>query len=478
MRPFAVQQIQRFSADLTLLGDKSIAHRALIISALSSGRVRIENFPASNDCLATFSALKKLGVRIKKEKPESKASFFTPLKGVEKYHLYKQGLLTGFTLTVCGRGLSGLKKAGAPISAGESGTTFRLLLGVLAGQPFKTKLTAAGSLSLRPMRRVTVPLRMMGAKIKSSRFKVQGSRSDECPPIIIEGGRLRGITYHLPVASAQVKSAILLAGLYAKSRTTVIEPVRTRDHTERMLKLFKADIKRSKKEISLCPGRKLVSPGGIYIPADISSAAFFMVLAAILPRSQVIIRRAGLNPLRAGIIRALKKMGAKIKSEVSSRQPRKFEPAGSIKVSSSKLQGVTIRRTEVPSLIDELPVLMVAACLAKGRSVFEGVGELRVKEADRIKSMLDNLKKMGADIKTAKAGKSEKIIIHGKGKLIGAKVKSFGDHRTAMSMIVAGLAAEGRTLIDDISCIDKSFPGFIRLLTKGTQESSHPNSCS
>jgi 3-phosphoshikimate 1-carboxyvinyltransferase len=282
----------------------------------------------------------------------------------------------------------------------------------------------------------------------------------------------------MPVASAQVKSAILLAALYPGGKTQVIEPVKTRDHTERMLKLFHADIKHKGNKIVIRGGRPLVSPRRIYLPGDISSAAFFMAAAAILPHSRLAIRNTGLNLSRMGVVRVLKRMGADIKiknlrhkdwrirQEVwrKSSKSKNFEPMGDILVKSSKLKGVIVKRAEIPSLIDELPVLMVAACFARGRTVLEGVQELRVKETDRIRSLCANLKKMGADIRSIKSKTGEKILIRGPVQLKGASVRSFGDHRTAMSVAVAALAAKGKTCLDDISCIRKSFPGFVPTL--------------
>ena len=429
--------------EIFLPGDKSIAHRSIIISAISHGITKIENFPANKDCLSTIRAFKKLGVRI------TKASS---------------------AVTVNGAGLLGLKKHKGSILLGDSGTTLRLILGVLAGQNFGAKLVAGQSLSQRPMLRVTKPLRMMGAVIKS-KVRREKAKIEEYPPITIKGGDLKPITYRMPVASAQVKSAILLAGLYAPGITRVIEPVRTRDHTERMLELFKADIKVHKNIIVINGGRELVSPGTLTIPGDISSAAFFIVLAAIMPDSRLLIKNLGLNPLRTGIIRVLKKMGAKIQVSGVRCQVSGTEPIGDILVKSSALKGTIVRKEEIPSLIDELPILMVAAANAKGKTVFEGVSELRVKETDRIKSMFHNLKRMGAKIEISTIDHRpsttkpiESIVIEGVKQLKGAKVRSFGDHRTAMSMVIAGLSASGKSKIDDISCIDKSFPGFLKVL--------------
>ncbi|MDI6606112.1 MAG: 3-phosphoshikimate 1-carboxyvinyltransferase [Candidatus Omnitrophota bacterium] len=441
MKPFVIQPFSRFRGKILFPGDKAIAHRAAILSSLAKGVTIIGNFPLNKDCLTTVEALKQLGIKItlKSQRKES------------------------CVLRVCGKGLKGLKKSPRPIFSGESGTTLRLLLGVLAGQGFKVRLVAARSLSRRPMLRITRPLRMMGAVIHAQRTTHNAQR-EEYPPITIEGARLKGISYRLPVASAQVKSAILLAGLFALGKTRVIEPVRTRDHTERLLKLFKAGIKPKENTIVIENGRELVSPKKIFIPGDISSAAFFMVLAAITPRSRIRLKKVGLNPSRCGIIRVLKRMGADIRVNNGNLRNAGVEPMGEIIIKSSKLKGVIVKREEIPSLIDELPILLVAASLAKGRSEFRGVAELRIKEADRIKSMLFNLRKMGADITVCGKPPSERIVVRGVGRLNGAGLSSFADHRTAMSTIVAACSAKGNSSIDDISCIDKSFPGFIPLL--------------
>jgi len=302
---------------------------------------------------------------------------------------------------------------------------------------------------------------MMGAVINAKR-QTPNAKPEEYPPITIIGGNLKGITYKIPVASAQVKSAILLAGLYAKGMTKIIEPVPTRDHTERMLKFFRAGIKINKKAITLGGNKKLISPKKIYVPGDISSASFFIVLGLILPKSKITVKNISLNPGRIGIITVLKRMGADI--QVTKSQSHKVtgaEPMGDLSIRSSSLKGAIIKKQEIPFLIDELPILMVSACFAKGRSVFEGIGELRVKETDRINSMLKNLGKMGADIRVIKKQGSESIVIQGGKGLKGAALQSFGDHRTAMSVIIAALAAEGKSCIDDIGCISKSFPGFL-----------------
>ena len=520
MRFFSVRHASCVKGEILLLGDKSIASRAIIISAISCGKTTVENFPPNKDCLYTIKTFKNLGIQITHQKVKSLpldpsfkcigGSTLSGFKGIGRT------TLRGKTITVFGNGLCGLKKPKGPIFLGDSGTTLRLALGVLAGQNFAVTLTAGKSLSVRPMLRVTAPLRMMGAEIcarhiPKTKNLTPNTKFEEYPPLTIKGGYLNPLTYKIPFASAQVKSAILLAGLYAKGKTCVIEPAKTRDHTERMLRLFKAGIKfssarntkalRKKNKISngvnqntiAIEGKKeLVSPGRIFIPGDISSAAFFMVLGTILQNSRILIKDISLNPSRIGIIKILKRMGADIRITNYQLPITNYEPMGDLLVKSSSLKGTIVKKEEIPSLIDELPILMVAACFAIGKSVFEGVEELRIKETDRIISMSENLKKMGADIRVlsatsrggsssairiggcadvcgaknfgGKTAKSEKIIIQGGRTLVGATVKSFGDHRTAMSMIVAGLAAEGKTRIDNITCINKSFPGFLNIL--------------
>lgn len=445
MKTFLVRPAACAKGEIYLLGDKSIAHRAVILSAISLGKTVIVNFPVNVDCFSTINILKKLGVKIICNTSRNNKNI---------------GIITVF-----GVGLYGFKKTNSPIFIGDSGTTLRVLLGVLAGQDFKVKLVAGSSLSKRPMLRVTAPLRMMGADIKARRRIVsEGRRFDEYPPITIHGGNLKAISYKIPVPSAQVKSAILLAGLYAKGLTRVFESLKTRDHTERMLKLFKAKIEIKHNEIIIKGDNELITPKRISIPGDISSASFFIVLAAILPNSHIVIKNVGLNPLRLGLVRVLKRMNVDIKLLHHRYNLTGSEPAGDIIVRYSKLKGVIIKAKESPSLIDELPILMVAACFSKSRTILEGVRELRVKETDRVRSMTENLAKMGANIKAVKSSGFEKIVIEGKGALHGAKVKSYGDHRTAMSMVIAGLNSEGSTIIDDVNCISKSFPNFLDII--------------
>lgn len=440
-KPLLIKPVTGLKGELALSGDKSIAHRCIILASLSKGKTVLKNFPFNKDCLLTISVFKKLGIKIKEEPLVSQ-------------------------VTVFGKGLYGLKKPKGPVLVGDSGTTLRLILGVLAGQDFVVRLVTGKSLAHRPMLRVTQPLRMMGGIIKSKIKEQKSKKIEEYPPITIKGGKLKSITYKMPVASAQVKSAILLAGLYTPGITRVIEPVRTRDHTERSLKLFKAKIKFKQNKILIKGNQELVSPHNIYIPGDISSGSFFMVLASILSNSRILIRNIGLNPTRAGIIKVLKRMGANIEVVRSPSSVVLYEPMGDILVKSSRLKGTIVKKEEIPTLIDELPILIVAASVAKGKTVLEGVEELRLKETDRIRSCLTNLNRMGAKIKVFKVSGSEQIVIQGAGYLQGCCVRSFADHRTAMSMVAAGLVAAGRTTIDDITCINKSFPNFLTSLKK------------
>ncbi len=433
MKPWVVKDKFIPRGRINFPGDKSIAHRALILSALSKGKSIINNFPLHDDSLATLYALETLGVKIQR---------------------------SGQQLLIWGRGGLGLKRPKKSIFVNNSGTTLRLLCGLLSGQNFKSKLTVGKYLKQRPMARVNIPLRLMGAKISAKKIGRQ-----EYPPLNICGQKLHGISYFSPVASAQVKGAILLAGLSARGKTEVRELLLTRDHTERMLKVFGANLSVKKNKITLTPGRELISPGKIYIPGDISSAAFFMVLTTIIPGSRIIMQKVSLNPGRLGIIKLLKRMGADIKIEIIRAQSLKnFEPLGNLIVKSSKLKGVNVSKGEIPFVIDELPILMVAACFAKGRTTIHGANELRVKETDRINSMVSNLKSMQAQIQVHKISGQENIVIQGQGWLCGAKLKSCGDHRTAMSMIVAALAARGESELDDVNCINKSFPGFLDTL--------------
>lgn len=402
--------------------DKSISHRAVMLASISKGATRIKNLLMGEDILRTMEAFKAMGVRID----------------------------VAADVVVHGVGMRGLKKPEDSLYLGNSGTTMRILPGILAGQDFEVVLTGDDSLSNRPMSRIVEPLRMMGAD-------VSGRGTDEIyPPLKIKGKALKAIRYKSKIASAQVKSCILMAALYADGVTAVSEPVKSRDHTERMLNEFGVRCRSSRLGCEISGPAELKSPGNIEIPGDISSAAFFMVAGCILPDRKIVLKNVGLNPTRTGIIDILKKMGAAISLPCG-------KDSGDIIVESSRLRGVTILPKDVVRAIDEIPIIMVAACFSKGTTVIKGIGELRVKETDRIRSMVTNLQKIGADIKVATG---EKILIKGGSLLHGAKVSSFGDHRTAMSMLIAGLAIKDNVEVTGLECINKSFPDFEKLLTK------------
>ncbi len=403
--------------------DKSIAHRAAIFAALSKGKSQIVNFPDSADPQSTLDCLRQLGVSIEEA----------------------DGILY-----IEGRGLFGFDAPSEPLGCGNSGTTMRLLAGVLAGQPFDSVLTGDKSLRSRPMERIANPLREMGADI---------SLADGTAPIQITGGQtLQGMTYRLPVASAQVKSCVLLAGLHAEGETTVVETTPSRDHTERMLGMDVVEIG-GERHLSVRGGQQPVS-GTWAVPRDISAAAFLLVAASITPYSNVEMRGVGLNPSRAGIIDVLQAMGASI--DISEEREHSFEPLANLDVRSSKLQGVTIDGPLIPNLIDEIPVLAVAATQAEGRTEIRDAEELRVKETDRIEAIATNLRALGAEVETFDDG----LAIEGPQELSGATVSSFHDHRIAMASAVAGLVASGKTTISDADAAAISFPAFFDTLSE------------
>lgn len=400
--------------------DKSISHRAAIFAALADGTSEISGFLEAEDCLSTLKCLRGLGVEIE-----------GPQKGKVK---------------VYGHGPEGLKEPEDVLDAGNSGTTMRFLLGVLAAQPFYAVITGDRSLRRRPMARVAEPLRQMGAQI-------WGREGGNLAPLSIKGGNLRPIEYTLPVASAQVKSALLLAGLHAEGQTIVREPVPARDHTERMLEYCGVKIKKEDREITIY-GRQRIEPFKIHIPGDFSAAAFFLVAACIHPQAEVVIRNVGLNPTRTGLLTVLQDMGAEI--EVTREGLSAGEPYGVIRARSSSLKGTKIGGALIPRLIDEIPVLAVAAAVAKGSTVIRDAAELKVKESDRITTLAVELRKMGAKIETLPDG----MVLEG-GNLKGAVVDSHGDHRLAMALAVAGLIAEGETVIRGAECMSISYPGFL-----------------
>jgi len=422
-----IMPAKKITGELTVPGDKSIAHRALMIGALARGSSRIKGLPESDDCNYTAKAFRDMGINI----------------------IEKDGVTT-----VEGCGLHGLKDPRHPLYVGNSGTTMRLLAGILAGQDFKSTLTGDAGISARPMRRIVEPLSMMGVKISAA-------RGGEYPPLTIAGGEVRPITYKSKIASAQIKSAVLFAGLYSKGITKVIEPVRSRDHTERMLKYFGAKVRISGKSVSIKGGSELKARA-LEIPGDISSASFFMAAAALLKDSNLKIRNVSINPTRTGILKVLSRMGSDVR--IINKKIGAPEPSADIIVKYSRTRGITITKDMVPSIIDELPVIFVLASLSRGVTVIEGVQELRVKETDRITSMQKGLKAMGADLKV----EGDNIVIDGRKSLKGAMLQSSGDHRTCMALSVAALTAEGYSEIEGAESVSKSFPAFFATLFKLT----------
>ena len=425
---FKVTKSSTITAELTVPGDKSISHRAIMLGALTNGTCVITNFLEGEDCLSTMEAMRKLGVQIEHPEP-----------GTVVVH----GCRGRFTAPE------------SDLDCGNSGTTVRLLSGILAAQPFRTRMAGDASLSQRPMRRVMQPLSQMGARLSA-----EGSR--ETLPLVIDGGPLTGIRYEMPHASAQVKSAVLLAGLFASGKTTVVEPAPSRDHTERMLEYFLVRTIREGNEITIHGGQTLESRD-FKVPGDISSAAFWLVAAAAKPGSSLLIDNVGLNSTRTGILAVLVRMGARLREiEVVNEG----EPSGVIEITGAKLTGTVIEGDEVPNVIDEIPILAVAAALAEGKTIIRGAKELRVKETDRIAAIATNLRAMGVEVVEYDDG----MEITGGAKLRGAKLDSFGDHRIAMAFAIAGLFADGETIIDRVECVATSYPNFeetLRLVRSG-----------
>ncbi|MEH6627098.1 MAG: bifunctional prephenate dehydrogenase/3-phosphoshikimate 1-carboxyvinyltransferase [Motiliproteus sp.] len=408
--------------EIRVPGDKSISHRSIMLGALANGVTEVEGFLEGEDSLATLQAFRDMGVVIE-----------GPYQG---------------SVTIHGVGINGLKPAPGPLYLGNSGTAMRLFAGLMSGQSFDSELTGDESLSKRPMERVAKPLRSMGAQIETG----EGG----CPPILITGGaNLKSIQYQMPMASAQVKSCVLLAGLYADGETEVTEPAPTRDHTERMLTGFGYSVERDGAVARLSGGGQLTA-SPIDVPADISSAAFFMVAAAIAPGSEVLLQHVGINPTRVGVINILRAMGADLVLE--NQREVGGEPVADIRVKYSPLTGIDIPADQVPLAIDEFPVLFIAAACAQGTTVLTGAEELRVKESDRIQAMVDGLQALGVDIE----GTEDGAIIRG-GAISGGHVNSLGDHRIAMAFAVAALRAEGEISIDDCANVATSFPNFVEL---------------
>jgi 3-phosphoshikimate 1-carboxyvinyltransferase len=416
---------RRLNGSIAVPPDKSISHRAAILNAIASGPAVVESFLAAEDCLSTLACLRSLGVEwLLKEKADGSSD-----------------------LAIAGRGLAGLGESADVLDARNSGTTMRLLAGLLAGRPFLSILTGDESLRSRPMARVIEPLRQMGAQI-------WGRQDDTLAPLVIRGGRLRSVHYRSPIASAQVKSALLLAGLQAESETLFEEPVRSRDHTERMLQSMGAGLREEGNVLRLTPLAKDLTPLSLRVPGDFSAAAFWLVAAALHPDADVTLPGVGVNPTRTGLLDVLMEMGADI--SVSDETLTGGEPVADLRVRSSRLKGVTVEGAQVVRLVDEVPVLAVAAALAQGRTVIRDVAELRLKESDRVKLTVQELRRMGARIDE----EGDALVIEGTGRLTGSACDSHGDHRLAMALAVAGIVAEGETIIRDAEATGVSYPRF------------------
>ena len=420
MKSITVQKKNCLKGEFYPPGDKSISHRAIMLASLAEGKTKLTNFCSGEDTLGTVQAFQALGIEIDKNETNC---------------------------TVFGKGLHGLREPDNILDVGNSGTTVRLMTGLLSGQNFFSTITGYDSLRTRPMKRITDPLRDMGANI-------DGRGNANFVPLSIRGGALSPIRYELPVASAQVKSALLLAGLYAEGITEITEPLPSRDHTERMLSAMGAKIQKDKTTVRVTGFPKL-NPFSLQIPGDISSAAFFIVGATLIPNSNIVIRQAGINPLRTGILEILKQMGANI--EIINIKEECGELTADIVVQSASLKGVNIAGEIIPRTIDEIPILAVAAAHADGTTTIRNAKELRVKETDRIAAVVKGLKKFGVKVEELSDG----MAITGPNDLQGASVVSYGDHRIAMAFIIAGLTASAQTTVEDTEPIETSFPQFM-----------------
>ncbi|WP_078553286.1 3-phosphoshikimate 1-carboxyvinyltransferase [Bacillus alkalicellulosilyticus] len=408
---------------LTVPGDKSISHRAVMFGAIAEGITTVEGFLPGEDCLSTISCFQKLGVTIEQN---------------------------GDKVEIEGKGYEGLQEPQDILDVGNSGTTTRLMMGILATLPFHSVIIGDESIAKRPMSRVTNPLREMGAQI-------DGRDNGNLTPISIRGGHTKGISYQSKVASAQVKSCILLAGLQSEGETSVTEPHRSRDHTERMLSAFGVPVKRDGLTTSVRGGQTLTAQH-IVVPGDISSAAFLLVAGSIVPNSKITLENVGVNPTRTGIIDVLQQMGARL--EISNQRIVNDEPVADLTISTSELQGIEISGDIIPRLIDEIPVIALLATQATGTTVIKDAEELKVKETNRIDTVVSQLKKLGASIEATDDG----MIIHGKTELHGANVSSFGDHRIGMAMAIAGCITKGQVTIENSDAIAVSYPNFFEHL--------------
>jgi 3-phosphoshikimate 1-carboxyvinyltransferase len=423
MKKIHVAPLGKCRASVNVQGDKSISHRAVIIGSIAKGVTRVSNFLEASDTLNTVKVYTALGVKIEKKKDE--------------YLIY-------------GNGLYSLNQPAGQLYVGNSGTDIRLSLGVLAAQHFTSVITGDNQIVKRPMARVMEPLSAMGAK-----FESRGGKA----PITVHGQTLKGIKYRLPMASAQVKSAIILAALHANGETVITEPVKSRDHTERMLEYFGARISVKDKTVTIKPGKEL-SAKPVFVPGDISSAAYFIIAGLMVKNSRISVKDIGLNPTRVGLIEVMKKMGAKI--DIRNLKVKNGEPVGDIVVKTSKLKGTVIKGGMIPKLIDEIPVIAVAAAFAKGKTVIMNAEELRYKETDRIETVVKNLKLIGVRASATSDG----MVIEGNNgtPFKYASIDSFGDHRIAMAFSVAALSGENGMLIKDIECVDTSFPKFYEII--------------
>lgn len=405
---------------LTVPGDKSISHRAVMFGALAEGTTRISHFLEGADCLSTISCFRKMGIEIEKNQDQ---------------------------ILVHGKGLHGLQAPSGILDVGNSGTTTRLISGILAGQRFSSELDGDASIRTRPMKRIMTPLASMGADIISR-------NNNGCAPLIITGRPLHAVHYDSPVASAQVKSCVLLAGMYADGITSVTEPFLSRNHTEIMLNYFGAKVTSTGTSAAICPEPALEARD-IVVPGDISSAAYFIAAGLLTPNSEILLKNVGINPTRAGILKVCQSMGADITLLDKNLDG---EPTADLLIRTSSLKGTVIEGADIPALIDEIPMIAVMAAFARGTTIIRDAQELKVKESDRIAVMVDNLKRMGADIE----GTDDGMIIHGGRPLHGAAIDSHLDHRVAMSFAVAGTICEGEMEIQGAECVDISYPGFYK----------------
>ena len=419
-----IEPARRFRGRFRLPGDKSISHRAALLGAMATGRTRIENYSEAADCASTLGCLSALGVPVHRQ---------------------------GARVEIEGPGVEGWRAPAGVLDAENSGSTLRMLAGALAGRPFRSVLTGDASLRRRPVERVAVPLRAMGARVATTEGR---------PPLTIEGGSLRGIAYELPVASAQVKTAVLLAGLQAGGETSVREPSPSRDHTERMLPAFGADVRREGLRATVRGGTALHGTD-LRVPGDASSAAFLVVAALVLPDAGVELEDVLLSPTRTAFLDVLRAMGGRVEARLLATDP---EPVGTIVASSSELRGTRVDPALVASLIDEVPALAAAAAHAEGRFTVTGARELRVKESDRIAALVEGLSALGADVQELPDG----LVVEGGPRLHGAPLHAHGDHRIAMALAVAALGADGPSELDDAACVAVSFPGFFDLAARAS----------